>query len=375
MNWRTYSVTVTATLAAVLSGCAPLALSPLTSGPATVPKPVTNPLATLRGGNGVLTVTTVSIGAGLCIIIACPNGNKIVNDCGSTHSSGMADSGTALASQIIGNTGRLYVVTSHKDSDHVKLIKSVVGSRRPDVILFGGKLDQYNSDYQDWVADMKSQGTSVQSPKINLGSPSTLVSCAAPGAPASDGFYVLSVNAGKTANDQSLVTKVVNATYFSITTMGDAEEMTEEAIMATYAKTFPYVPATVLNAAHHGSENKTNTDIWAKAVAPNMVIFSAAAGSHHGHPRCSSEANYAGTVYAPVDPHAFTCYDTKTTTTVTPNLTKATYNTADSGAVGVVVNGTNWRPFRCPGNNLSLCTFDTPSPAQVLPAANNAAGL
>jgi beta-lactamase superfamily II metal-dependent hydrolase len=321
------------------------------------------PLSVLQGSPQTYVVTVPSIGAGQCVVISCPNGNKVVNDCGSSSSQATWGSGVALAKAIVGTTGNAYLITSHKDKDHSTLAPDVLANHLPVNLLYGGNFADYPKTFQKWITDNHiDASTPLQPDKV---APNPKVSCGIPGVPQS-GLYVMSVNAGTTPNDKSLVTKLV-AGPFGVITMGDAEQKTEKAIIATYGVGSAFLEATMLNAAHHGSDNKTNSEEWADQVNPQMVTFSADANSGYGHPRCSAVNNYKK-VYVPVTSHAFTCFLSKGHAQP-QQTTHAVYNTADSGAIGVVytISTGYWRPFRCAGNNPNACVYDTASMSAAPP--------
>ncbi|NES68663.1 MAG: hypothetical protein F6K24_27255, partial [Okeania sp. SIO2D1] len=42
----------------------------------------------IRGGNGNIAVSMINVGQGNCVVIGCPNGNKLLADCGSSSFNG-----------------------------------------------------------------------------------------------------------------------------------------------------------------------------------------------------------------------------------------------------------------------------------------------
>ncbi len=119
-----------------------------------------------------------------------------------------------------------------------------------------------------------------------------LVPCAVPAPPAAPvltGIAILAWNAlpsNRAKNEQSIVLRVQYGNVVVILT-GDATRSTESKILETYELRAPFLQATHLLAAHHGSTSgSVKSPSWVPAVNPNVLLFSAGGFGHYGHPRC-----------------------------------------------------------------------------------------
>ncbi|MDZ7685268.1 MAG: hypothetical protein U5O39_09935 [Gammaproteobacteria bacterium] len=86
-------------------------------------------------------------------------------------------------------------------------------------------------------------------------------------------------------NGNSLVT-LIEYDDFRIIFTGDAEKVTEEAIMAN----FPNITATVTTGSHHGARTHGSNHIdWVNRIQARAVIYTS--GVNYGHPTCESNAS------------------------------------------------------------------------------------
>jgi beta-lactamase superfamily II metal-dependent hydrolase len=385
-------------LKAITRGCfrgpaVALALSALVTGcvtpagkeappPATTPSvPVPPPPAAsgldhslIRGGgpNKLLTVSVLSVGSGSCAVIACPNGTRIIDDCGTSSGNGMTDSAIEwLRYAVTADSGRppLYVVTSHGDRDHTNLIPDALSTDiKVDGFYYGGDWSGYPKYIKDWESGAEqaygfkraypAQGRYGYDP---ANTPNSNLSCTA--GVTGDGLWVLSQNAGDAKNDQSVAVKVSRGLR-SVILMGDAESGTETAIKNTYNASF--VHANLLVAAHHGSDKGTNTPEWGYAVAPEAVVFSAGTGyENYGHPRCSSVEVYRNANnLVKTAAHDMACYDGpyNSNTSSFKGVEQAAYNTAQSGALVYITDGDMEEVWTCSGNDVNKCQRSAPAP-------------
>lgn len=342
---------------------------------------------TLDPGSAAL--MAFEVGQGNCVFVSCPNGSKVLIDCGTSKSlnSERGDPShlkrVSKAEYVIRNLiaiptlpqKKVYVTTSHKDKDHVNLVSRVLAGFSVERIRVGGSLLQYSSSFGDWSRSNKDMAGNSQPaqewPNIpkddNLfnKSPLTDYSC---GLSPSDGLYLMSAQAGETPNDVSAVVKL-QLGGFKALIMGDAEHLSEKAIMDSFPASIPdSLETTLLIASHHGSSNNANTVTFGARVNPEVVVFSTGSRSGYGHPRCLSVMSYGSAykkgslippdgfrVYRNVPSHPFTCFYHGTLFS-TVETESAMYNTEDTGAVIVIISSDGkWGLWNCPSNELTSC--------------------
>ena len=124
---------------AIITGCAVSVLLVRAAASAAVPDQMS--LAAIKAGPGAngqaatASITMLDIGTGRCVVIACPDGSKYLNDCGSLQAaadpritSARARS-RALSIERPAENYLLYVVISHEDTDHQNLVDNFIGQR------------------------------------------------------------------------------------------------------------------------------------------------------------------------------------------------------------------------------------------------------
>src|SRR5258706_7808741 len=65
-------------------------------------------------------VVAAAVKSGNCVLIKCPNGSQILNDCGSLDKG--TESAVKMIKEQIAGTSSLFVAISHPDRDHYNLI-------------------------------------------------------------------------------------------------------------------------------------------------------------------------------------------------------------------------------------------------------------
>jgi beta-lactamase superfamily II metal-dependent hydrolase len=317
-------------------------------------------------------VSMLSVGTGLCALISCPNDAKILADCGSRSagiSAGLIANAKTFFNAVVGQTDPLYIVVSHADDDHYGLIENFVGTHPVEAVVLGGYQYNYNKNFRTWYNALKNKNGNPTPVKINLkdkyhdrvGSPNPNIYCAGLNG-GGDGFFILTVNAGTSKNDQSMIAKLKYG-VFSAIFMGDAEKLSVRSAEENYTTTSSFLQTTLLEAAHHGAESKgANPPDWAEATLPNAVVFSAGtAYTNYGHPRCVSLETYQNVPSAHISnaiTHPLTCY--RGSNNVSSNIQQAFYNTRDMGAVVVLSDGADWGLWTCATNTIASCAVSVP---------------
>lgn len=293
--------------------------------------------------NGKLLIHTLPIGAGNCQVVQCPSQNKlVVMDCGAkgrgTQGWTKEDAARYIQSMIDGGT-EVTVSVSHPDGDHYNYLPTVFNGLPVRNLYLGAQLGNYDQNFRNWVAAEQSHyGMSVNqhSGFYSSKTPDSNLSCWRPngygGMELDVASYILGVNAGSTSNDSSMVIAMRYGSFQTIFT-GDMTGTTEQYINAAG----PPVPlkSNVITGAHHGADTfGSNSQSWANATAPQLLMFSA--GERFLHPRCTSANNYLAYVLKNASLHDYHCgkdgaYEKRSTT-------DAVLVTDDNGLIRVAAN-------------------------------------
>lgn len=268
-----------------------------------------------RVGDDPMVIHTLPIGAGNCHLLQCPSENKlIVFDCGST---GAGDQNwdendvQNYVNNLIDDDTDIVVTVSHANTDHYNYLPDLFAdSDQVSTIAIGQQLGNYSVDFRNWVNDLTGNHNANlwwSAGQYSSNGNENWLSCWAP-----DGHggwdldvagEILVVDAGATANDQSMVVQMDYQQFSTIFT-GDMTGTTEHAITGGVPQNYH---TSVLTGAHHGADTAgSNSASWALANSAEMVMFSS--GTRHLHPRCDSVE-----VYQPyagqADDHEIHCGD------------------------------------------------------------------
>jgi len=258
------------------------------------------PTSASDANTGLLSIYVFSVGSGVCIVVACPNGARIVNDCGTISRNGSTTAAVSYASRMLAQApaDQRYVLLSHPDLDHYNLLRNLGYEDDPGnmTVVYGGQVGGYRGfKTTDWIKAA-----------ADFQAPAPSINCASA---AGDGVYILTNLVGRSANDNSAVAQYrLGSTRILV--MGDATGVTEAAMLSKARKLRAPLFADMLVASHHGAiTSGSNSQALAAAVRPGVLVFSA--GGRFGHPRCASRD-----VYLHLRPpslkvsqaHTFTCY-------------------------------------------------------------------
>ena len=288
----------------------PLVLVACTSSPARhdFPKPL--PPREGDAPGGILKIHTLPVGAGNCQVVQCPSQNKmIVLDCGSKGKGRQGWDRAKVARYIhamIDGGTEVVVTVSHPDGDHYNYLPEVFRSVRVRALYLGAQRDDYDDEFNAWVANAERLGMSVSTHRGFHASstPDPRLSCLRPGDLTADvAGRILGVNAGVTSNDASMVVSMRYGNFQALFT-GDMTGATEHAIRAAGLGT--QLGSTVVTGAHHGADSLgSNSHAWAQATRPKLLLFSA--GKRFHHPRCVSVDNYREYVEKRWSAHLYHC--------------------------------------------------------------------
>jgi len=305
-------------------------------------------------------ISILTVGTGRCVVIACPTGEKILNDCGTRNArAAFLPSAKAFFDSVVYANDPLYVVLSHSDVDHIGLVKDLVGVHPVRRVLLGGVRGDYASVLGTWLDDEEHGGAVIQTLNANYfdTTPNAGLPC---GSNATNGAYVLGSNAG-TGNDASIVLGIHDGTFQAVL-LADIER----AGTAQLINHFPTgLAATLVEGAHHGSDTDgANPPTLGNETRPDVAVFSAGSKfRNYAHPRCMMQSVYFppvnGVLAGGAAAHTFSCYNGSAgNRRLTPytNVTVPIYNTNDTGAFVLITDGTAWRAWTCPGNIISSLT-------------------
>ena len=253
-------------------------------------------------------VHTVDVGVGLCMVVEMPDPTQpvLLFDCG-RHAFKSADvpfqAGVNQVAAIVGKRS-VALVLSHPDADHYTLVDNVLESPSGVVPLttvwIGGKLDDYDANSGRVFARLK-PFFAANPQKAHQGMPNTYHSPYPAGEPdltfGKVKAYVLAVNASQSlprpdTNGLSLVLALNYGSFWAVLT-GDATGLAQDrAVKNAATMGLPLGQTLFLSAAHHGAKTDgSNNDVWARAVRPQVVTYSAGGRDkggrftlYNGHP-------------------------------------------------------------------------------------------
>ena len=213
-------------------------------------------------------------------LVVCPNGNRILVDAGDSKMipGGALDQEqiTALRKYLIDNLSTPdhleYLVITHGDSDHFRLLDTLLGGVTVNTIIYGGFYNEYSSDFRKWLSS-KPKGLLVSPVGSDLANtPNGYFDCG------SANVWVLASNTPHKnsewkKNTHSLVLKISHGEFDVILT-GDATFETEAAIRDFYDDSFLNIE--LLKLGHHGSRTTSTGKSWVQGTRPEIAVASAA---------------------------------------------------------------------------------------------------
>ncbi len=251
------------------------------------------PAPAVAGAN-VLRVHFLSIGSGACTVVECPGPNAppMFIDCGATSGTqremahNLDETRTIVQGILARHTAAPNVVLTHGHEDHFNWIPDLLAGVTPGHIWRGGRVSDYPSTFNAWVATQAQAGATVHEAMasnwhndraslgmgLNCGLAQT---------------YVLTVNSGNNESSRSLMLMIEYEDFAAIFP-GDAQQVTQDNAI----RNFPDgLKTTVLSASHHGASSAgSNNTAWVEATSPQVVVYSA--GTQHRHPTCVAVNRY-----------------------------------------------------------------------------------
>jgi beta-lactamase superfamily II metal-dependent hydrolase len=352
-------------------GCAASIASVAASGQTVATIPSTAAGSHLIGGKVVnlsspggafdryLAIAVLNVGQGNCIVITCPDGLRIVNDCGRVPRDG---SGELTKDQVKNLMALLvdsakdyekHVLVTHPHDDHLSLIADdVISPANVSKVWIGGGPGDYKrfTAFQNFL-----QGRPTDNPPDRLVT-SSGVGCKGPAADAGktpNGIRILSslTNAAKT-NDKSVAISVRYGSFHAIFTGDGGTPVEAEALKVL---TPDERAADLLVLTHHGTHLHSNMDEWVEGTKPKVVVTSSGRESRYGHPRCVTAQKFMTNLADGFMTHDFTCFNSiKVSQTVSTTL--GMFNTADSGSVLILSDGESFGVWTCSVDTDVRCT-------------------
>lgn len=292
-----------------------------------------------------LNVHVLDVGQGNCVIVECPGGLPILNDCGSSSATGAMTSEevhryvSAVLAQYKGEAEPLVVIASHPHADHVNLISDPTYGVKANLVAglyYSETLDRYSAPFQAWARNIRI--------KAGFNRPDYRIPFLTCGRAKID---IVAVNANpgtESANTDSVVLRIRYANL-SVYLTGDGDGVTQQAVLQNTGN----AKADIILALHHGADTHGSNDAdWVAATEPQAVFFSAGYHNRYRHPRCTTVDNYAGSArLAAAQSHSFSCGADRTATWDTRTTTKMIYSTAASGALRLTIGPKGEVTLRC----------------------------
>ncbi|XP_065913469.1 uncharacterized protein [Dysidea avara] len=248
--------------------------------------------------NTYVQVYALPVGQGDCTIIQCPSsGDIIVFDCGSSGANRIPPSyvQTFLGNNI--NKVR-YIFLTHANKDHYNYLYEITTWNNSSVtaVIVGGKKSDYSSaNISNWLNNwntlsklyMVKNGMSCISGVTNC----IITNVRTPTSTISTNFCnnqniqfnILASNVGSTANQKSIVMKIVHSSW-SLLLSGDMEGPAATTIAMALTTT---LKSKVYKISHHGASSIANSAQWLGPIKPEQAF--ASSGYAYGncrHPTC-----------------------------------------------------------------------------------------
>ena len=272
-----------------------------------------------------LVVHFYDVGQGSCVLIECPDGPPILNDCGKMGGGGHAEVSAQRINARLAELSAVYptplqVVISHPHTDHFSVLSATGSGIDPDYIrsvYYGGRFQDFTPTGKAWVEALAQRidghahhGLCETNARVSCLGPNEHALATPRLACGKAVVDLLVANAysynrspgvskkaaqGTPVNGESAILRIRYANS-NIVLPGDAEEVSQlYAIENAQALGAPIGRASVLLLPHHGSsEYGSNDAVWAAATLPRMVVVSANIGGNYGHPNCLALDRFDG---------------------------------------------------------------------------------
>ena len=203
---------------------------------------------------GDIEVHFINVGQGDCTLIKCPNGRRILIDCGTLGGGNKESIKGYLHEQLDTDNPTVDVlVVTHPDQDHYNLLPHVLEGVEVKSVLIAGDSSEYTvAEMEGWL-DNHGNVTNLEEDDFDpADDPSDLFG---------DGetdFHVLAANTNKGPSRKNARSIVLMVTHdkFDVLLTGDATHATEKRIVDRYDD--EWLDVEVLKIGHHGSNATFN---------------------------------------------------------------------------------------------------------------------
>jgi len=248
--------------------------------------------------NAYVQVYALPVGQGDCTIIQCPSsGDIIVYDCGSNGANRIAPS--HVQAFLGSNIDKVrYILITHANQDHYKYLYQITTWNTSSVqaVIIGGQVSNYGSaSINNWLSNWNSMSKLYT---INNGARciSGVTNCIITNARTPTNtistnfcnnqniqFNILATNVGTTANQKSIVMKIVHNSW-SLLLSGDMEGPASTTIAMALNTA---LKSKVYKISHHGASRLANSNQWLSPIKPEFAFASSGyAYSNCHHPTC-----------------------------------------------------------------------------------------
>ena len=294
--------------------------------------------------SGNLEIYALPVGQGDCTIIQCPNGNLVVNDCGSSGGNRVTPQQIqAFLGNRIGDVVAIFI--THPDRDHFNYLYSIPWTTSVQKVIIGATLQDYNRQSSqfamiyNWLVNFNNAGELF----TVSGGASCIGTCTVPVGldfcnNLNINFNILAANVGTTSNQKSIVMKITSGT-FTVLSSGDMEGPASTTIAGTLQGQLSSV---VYKMSHHGASRIANSPTWLMPIAPRVAF--ASSGYNFGncrHPRCDTinRLRNLNTLVAAA-PHTIYCGNSGPPTQL-PGFTQHIYETSPTSNMICFLNYTS----------------------------------
>ena len=217
--------------------------------------------------------TMLDVGQGDCIFIHTESGRNLLFDGGSSNIKNVYSKRVEpfLLSKGIRNLDGVFI--SHSDDDHINAVQDMIDKgniRISNIILPDINDDLKDEDYKDVLYKSEEKGIKVSyaSEGFNVSERDYSLKCIFPGK--EDSF-----------TDINSLSAVYRFEYegLSVLLTGDTTEESEKKML----EDGKIKQATILKAAHHGSNNSSH-DEFLEAVSPEIALISCGVNNRYNHP-------------------------------------------------------------------------------------------
>lgn len=216
--------------------------------------------------DGLLEVHFIDVGQGDAIWIKGPQDQNVLIDAGGNR---YGDKVVEYLSNH-GVTHLSAVVGTHPHEDHIGGLDRVIDHFEVEKVYMP-KVLHNTKTFEDVLDAVDRKGLKISTARAG-------VSLELQGVEAD--FLAPVSEKYKELNDYSAVLRLQFGSQVFLF-MGDAEELSEDEILAAYPKT--KIQANVLKVGHHGSKTSTG-DAWLKAVDPQYAVILCGKDNSYGHP-------------------------------------------------------------------------------------------